>query len=195
MKAMGALPAVKMSVAEYFIAEEKAHRPSEYHDGELYPIVDASVNHAMIAANFTGSAHAALKGSPCRALAMPRVRASARSFVLPDIAIVCGPVNFAPENQDSIVNPKVIVEVLSPSTADYDYGGKFELYREIPSLQEYVLVSQKRTSVDVFRKPSEENFTLFTYRGLDASLDLETLNISIPLGEIYAGIEFPTPDA
>ena len=89
----------------------------------------------------------------------------------------------------------MIVEVLSPSTADYDYGGKFELYPEIPSLQEYVLVSQKRPSIDVFRRPPEGNFTLFAYRGLDASLDLETLSISIPLGEIYAGIEFPTLDA
>ena len=164
---------------------------------EIIPtsIVDATWNHGAILVNFAARCSDLLKGSPCRMSVSSRVRASAKSFTYPDAVIVCGPMIFAPESPETVSNPKVIVEVLSPSTADYDYGGKFELYREIPSLQEYVLVSQKRPSIDVFRRPPEGNFTLFTYRGLDASLDLETLNISIPLGEIYAGIEFPTPDA
>ena len=120
----------------------------------------------------------------------PSLRASTRNFVVPDIAIVCGAIERAPENQNTILNPKVIVEVLSPSTADYDYGGKFALYRGIASLQEYVLVSQYQALIEVFRKTSDGNWTLFSHRGTEVLLNLESLNIAIPLSQIYADIEF-----
>jgi Uma2 family endonuclease len=193
---MGALPAApKMTVAEYLIVDEKAERPSEYHDGELFPIVDASVNHAAIIANVAHEAKRKLADSPCRTFVTPRVRASARNFVLPDVAIVCGPVERALESQDAIVNPRVVLEILSPSTADFDYGGKFALYRGLSSLQEYVLIAQNQPLIEIFRKTPEGNWTLFSYRGVDTVLRLQTLNIEIPLNQIYADIEFPATES
>ena len=88
--------------------------------------------------------------------------------------------------EEVVVNPKVVIEILSPSTRDYDYGGKYMLYRGLPSVQEYILVEQKTPQIDLYRRTGG-HWEIFTYEGLDALLPIESLNISIPLSEIYAG--------
>ncbi len=98
------------------------------------------------------------------------------------------------EYQDTVTNPKLIVEVLSPSTADYDYGQKFILYRNLESFEEYLLVAQDRARVEVAHKKPDKRWEITTYEGLDAVVNVESLGISLPTTEIYSGVEL-NPDA
>ncbi len=185
---MGALAAPKMSVEEYIALDDAAELKSEYHDGELFPI------DAMIAANATARLVLRLNPASCRSYISPvRVRVSPTKFVYPDILVVCGKTELTEESTDTITNPKVVVEILSPSTADYDYGGKFALYRRLPSFEEYVLIAQDQPRVEVFRKAADNRWILTTHEGLEAAVNVEALNITLPLAELYAGVEFPAP--
>ena len=186
---MGAVAISRLTVEEYLAGELVAEEKSEYHDGELFPL-DAGLTHSRIAAEFTYSLVGRLKGSSCRAAASLRVRASESHIVYPDLAELCGSAVYGEYRGDLsrevIVNPKVVIEILSPSTRDYDYGGKYMLYRGLPSVQEYILVEQKTPQIDLYRRTGG-HWEIFTYEGLDALLPIESLNISIPLSEIYAG--------
>ena len=108
----------------------------------------------------------------------------------PDQLVVCGKPAFTDEAADTITNPKLIVEVLSPSTADFDCGGKFALYRRLPTLEEYVLIAQDRPNVDVFLKTPDGRWILTPYEGLQAVVKLDSLGIALLLAEHYAGVEF-----
>ena len=99
--------------------------------------------------------------------------------------VVCGKPVFTDEDQDTVTNPKVIVEILSPSTADYDYGGKFALFRTLPSFEEYLLIAQEEPRIEVFRKMPDDRWILSSYVGLDATVRVESLEIDLPLAEIY----------
>jgi Uma2 family endonuclease len=99
----------------------------------------------------------------------------------PEVLVFCGKAALTDEHHDTITNPKVIVEILSPSTADYDYGGKFSLYRRLPSFEEYILFSQDAALVETFRKTHDSEWVLRTHEGLDAVVAIESLGISLPL--------------
>ena len=104
--------------------------------------------------------------------------------------IVCGKPIVTDEHRDTITNPKVILEILSPSTADYDHGGKFELYRLLSSLEEYLLVSQDKPLVKIFRKQSPNDWCLQIVSAMDAPVRIQSRGIEFPLGELYEGITF-----
>ena len=187
-----ALPVAKVSVEEYLAMDRAAEVPSEYHDGEMFPMVAVSVAHSAIQANLSRRLAERLDDKPCRVFLAPlRVRVSETKFVLPDMMVVCGKPALADEHNDTLTNPKVIVEILSPSTADYDYGHKFILYRRIESFEEYLLVSQDQARVEVLRKTPDKRWLISTYEGLDAVANVESLGISFSLAEIYAGVELP----
>jgi Uma2 family endonuclease len=114
---------------------------------------------------------------------------SPTKFLIPDIIVVCGKPALTDEHQDTITNPKVIVEILSPSTADYDYGEKFILYRRLESFEEYLLVSQDQPRVEVARKTPDKRWVISTYEGMDAVVNVESLDVSLPLRDIYGGVE------
>src|SRR5882724_10432023 len=119
---MGALPGAKLSVEEYLARDRDAQVLSEYHDGEIFPLVAVSLAHGTIQNNVGWRLGERLIGSPCRVSnAGVRVRASATKFIVPDTVVVCGKPALTDEHQDTLTNPKVIVEILSPSTEDYDY--------------------------------------------------------------------------
>lgn len=144
--------------------------------------------------NLTACIHPRLRGTSCRILSLPlRVRVSARKFVYPDISIVCGSPQLTDEHQDTLTNPKLIIEILSPSTSDYDEGGKFRLYQLLPSFEEYLLVAQDEPRVDTYLRQPDHSWLLRTITGLDSSVELRTLGFSLPLAEIYEGISFPPP--
>lgn len=103
--------------------------------------------------------------------------------------MIRGPITLTDQLRDTIINPRVVVEVLSPSTADYDYGGKFALYRSLPSFEEYVLVAQDQPRVEVFHKALDGSWVLRTYEGLQSSFRLESLSITLTLTDIYDGID------
>ncbi len=191
---MSAAAIPRLSVEEYFALDRDAELKSEYHDGVLYPLCAVSVEHASLGVMLALRVQIRLLGGLCRAMMAPlRVRVSRTKYVYPDLMVVCGKPILTDENADTITNPKVVIEVLSPSTTDYDYGTKFGLYRSLPSLEEYVLVAQDRQRIEVFRRMDNQEWRLSRYDGAETVLPIESLNISIPLGEIYEGIVDDAP--
>jgi Uma2 family endonuclease len=189
---MSAMPVTRLSVEEYLAIDRAAEVPSEYHDGEMFPIAAVSWAHSVISINIGAVLRDRLAKTPCRAAGAPlRVRVSPTKFLLPDVMVVCGKPVLTDEHQDTLTNPKVIVEILSPSTVDYDYGQKFILYRRMESFEEYVLVAQDQSRVEVFRKTPDKRWLISTYEGLDTVANVESLGISFQLAEIYAGVELP----
>ena len=189
---MSAFAVGKLTVEEYFAMDESSESPLEYYDGEIFPVVDATLEHAIIHVNVSFCLAGRLKGSPCRAASQLRVRTNARNYVVPDLAVVCGGFIQAPESKNITINPKVILEILSPTTADFDHGGKFALYCKLPSFTEYVLIAQDTPKVEVFFKESDVKWILSIYEGIQSNVKIESLGIEIPASEIYAGIEFPS---
>ena len=192
---MGALPVAKLSVEEYLALDRAAEVPSEYHDGEMFPIEAVSLKHSLISVNIGRVLAERLDKTPCRVAGGPlRVRATPTRFVLPDMVVFCGKAEVTDEHQDTLTNPRVIVEILSASTANYDYGEKFILYRLLESFEEYVLVAQHKARVEVFRKTPDKRWLITTYEGLDAVAQVESLGISFPLAEVYARVELPAAE-
>jgi Uma2 family endonuclease len=188
---MGALPATKISVEDYLALDREAEVPSEYHDGEMFPLEMVTMAHAAISLSIGSLLRERLAKTACRAFPSPlRVRASPTKYLIPDLMVVCGKPALSDEHHETVTNPKVIVEVLSPSTADYDYGEKFILYRKLESFEEYLLVSQNQARVEVAHKAPDKRWVITTYEGLDAVVIVESLGISLPMAEIYDGIEF-----
>ena len=177
------------TVEEYFALDDASERPLEYHNGELFPTVGASPQHSVILVNASYCFGARLKGGPCFAACAPRVQTTASNYVYPDLAVICGGFQYSAESANAITNPKVIVEILSPTTADFDHGGKFALYSRLPSFTEYVLVAQDQAMIEVFYKESEVQWILRKYEGLNSIVQIRSLEIEIPAAEIYAGIE------
>jgi Uma2 family endonuclease len=187
---MGALAATKVSVEEYLALDRAAEVPSEYHDGEMFPLAAVSWEHSIISANVVSILRARLVNAPCRVANGPlRVRVSPAKYLIPDMMVVCGRPMLTDEHQDTVTNPKLIVEILSPSTSDYDYGEKFILYRKLESFEEYLLVAQDQARVEVARKTADKRWLITTYEGLDAVVNVESLGVSLPMSEIYGGVE------
>jgi Uma2 family endonuclease len=154
-----------------------------------------SVRHAVISVNVGAVLREQLAKTPCRVAGSSlRVRVSPTKFLLPDMVVFCGKAEVTDEHQDTVTNPRVIVEILSASTANYDYGEKFILYRLLESFEEYVLVAQHKARVEVFRKTPDKRWLITTYEGLDAVAQVESLGISFPLAEVYARVELPAAE-
>jgi Uma2 family endonuclease len=184
----------RCAISDYLAMEEKATARHEFHDGEILAMSGGTYHHSCIASNLNRFLGNRLEGKPCRPLdSNMRVRIPrAAVYVYPDTSIVCGGPQFDADdpNKTTITNPRVAIEVLSDSTELYDRTTKFGLYCEIPALEEYVLVSQREPLVEAFLRQSEGGWLLNSTKGLSASLLLRSLQISIPLVEIYAGVEF-----
>ena len=176
------------SVKEYLDLDRVAERKSKYHDGELFPLVAVTLNHARLHGRVFQALDARLRTGSCFASVANRVRVSSTQFVYPDVSVICGQPAYTDEQIDTITNPKLIVEVLSPSTADYDNGGKFELYQQLETLEEYVLVSQDQVRVKVYRKQSNTVWTMEILTGPTAILKLHSVPVEFPLSELYEGI-------
>ncbi len=184
---MGANPLSAVTVEQYLHLDEAAQRKSEYHDGELFPIVDATPAHSTLAFNIAAILHSRLKKG-CAGMSAPRVCVSPTRFVYPDAAIVCG------EQQlfaDSLTNPRTVIEILSPSTEGFDAGGKFKLYQLLPSFEEYLLLAQDQPRIDLFRRQSPNHWSLEIVQGLDGTVHLGVAESAFSLADLYAGVTFP----
>lgn len=183
---------------EYLALERTAEFRSELIDGEIVAMSGASANHNVIAGNCFAAIHYQLRGRSCRIfMADMRVRVdSAGLYTYPDLAGLCGEPVFDDEQADSLLNPGLLVEVLSPSTEAYDRGEKFALYRRLDSLIDYVLVSQDKLRVEHYRR-RDEQWLLTVYEDPAASLVLDSLAVTLPIGEIYDKVlparEEPSP--
>jgi len=178
------------SIEEYLEYENASQEKHEYYNGEIFAMAGASDDHAAIETNLIISLGNALKKSHCK----PRVSSkrihipSNTLFTYPDITIGCK--DAWPESETRAVLPKVIIEVLSKSTRKYDRGQKFELYKDIPSLQEYILVDSQKLAIDIYRKTIRNTWELQQYRKMDRSIEIKSLNIKISIKMIYEDVQF-----
>lgn len=180
-----------MTPEEYLEAERKAEFKSEYWGGELYAMAGGSYPHGVIIGNLCSELRQALKGTSC--IVTPtevRLRVSGGLYTYPDLMVVCGEPSFADDQKDTLLNPKVIIEVVSKSTEAYDRGAKLTEYRGLESVQEYVLVSQYQPRVERFGRHSSERWFLSDCVGMDAICEFESLKCEIAMAEIYYNVTF-----
>jgi Uma2 family endonuclease len=189
---MPAVPTPRYTLQEYFAREEVADYRSEYYRGEIFAMSGGSIRHNTICANTIAGLKSRLRGSTCRAFTSDqRIRVPADDFdTYPDVSVTCGEIELDTIDRHAIVNPRLLVEVLSPSTESYNRGKKFDLYRDAESLREYILVSQDEPLVERFIKQTDGSWNLVVYKGLEATLELPSISCSIPLAEIYEDVTF-----
>jgi Uma2 family endonuclease len=189
-------PIQRLTEAEYLELERRAETKSEFFEGEMFAMSGGTPLHSQIATNLAAEFRNQLKGRNCVAYNSDlRLKAEVTGFITyPDLSVVCGPLQFAAGTDDTVVNPTVVVEVLSDSTEAYDRGRKFENYRQMPSLREYLLVSQKEPRIEQFVRQESDQWLLRDAAGMNATLRLPSLKIEISLAEVFAGVVFvPTP--
>ena len=172
---------------EYLRQERLEQQKHEWIDGEVYAMVGGTLEHARLQAAVSHALATALSGRPCIVYSSDaRVRSRATNMATyPDVTVVCGRPETDPEDPDALINPTVIVEVLSPSTEAYDRGLKARHYRAIPSLREYVLVSQDAPRIEVFHRAKSGRWDFFEARAGEL-LTLESIGCTIAIDEIYA---------
>lgn len=185
---MGAASVLTTTVGQYLDYDDAASCRNEFHDGEVFRIDDITREHAVIQKNLLAGMDSRLAKSPCVPMGPARFHAIGKDYVYPDISVICGAPEYSSDGR-SLANPSLIVEILSPSTADYDSGAKFRLYRQMRSLKEYVLVSQHSALLEVYRKDQAGDWVLSSYRGLDLSVPFASLGVSLPMAEIYKGVD------
>jgi len=176
---------LKLSAQAYLEQERLSDTKHEFYNGEIFAMSGASFAHNVITGNLVRELGNKLKNRPCRVLPSDQRVQLRDGYAYPDVSVVCGKPEFY--DKDNLTNPQVIIEVLSPSTADYDAGGKFARYRQLPSLLEYILVAQDRAHVMHYVKQAEHQWTLYEYFAAD-EFDLPTLECRLSLVEIYAKV-------
>ncbi len=188
-------PKIRMSSQEYLRRERAAEFKSEFFDGEVFAMSGGSPRHSLVKTNVTGELRNQLSGRPCTAYDSDlRVKVDATGlYTYPDASVVCGSLEFDDNDRDTVLNPTLLVEVLSPSTEAYDRGKKFNHYRRIKSLREYLLVSQDEAKIERFQRNVDGTWTLTEASGLEATLHLPSLGIDLSLREVYEKVDFSEP--
>lgn len=172
---------------EYLILEEKAAYKSEYQQGHIIAMAGASLAHNRIVGNLHAALHNKLPGKPC-AVFMSDLRlwiAAKNRAVYPDLTVICGEPQLVAGRSDTVTNPKLIIEVLSKTTAEDDRSDKFHAYWTLPSFEEYILVDQYRMHVEYFRRVNEKQWELLVFTQPDDCLNLKSLGVEIRLDQIY----------
>lgn len=179
--------------AEYFALEEHATFKSEYRKGKIYAMAGGSINHNRIGSNVNAILNVGLEKTECEAFNSDlRVYIEAHDLhTYPDVSVLCGNPKLYDDRTDTITNPIVIIEVLSPSTKDYDRGEKFEFYRSLPSLQDYVIIHQDQVLIEYHHRVGIGRWLLTEYTKLDDTLVLQAIDFSLPLQRIYARVTPP----
>ena len=176
---------------EYLQLEEQAEYRSEYRDGEIIPMTGGTTNHNEISGNLYSSLKFALKKQNYRVyiaahrLWIPRHR----QYTYPDVMLIKGEPIYADKGTTTVTNPMMIAEVLSPSTQNYDQGDKFNYYRSIPQMQEYILISQKQYQIMQYSK-TEAGWLLTEYETEDAVIKMAAVDLELVLGDLYTGVDF-----
>jgi len=199
----------RFTVEEYLAFERASDERHEYLDGVIYAMAGSaspqamageSEDHGTICMNLSVSLGSQLRGTPCRAFSKDTkvrcgpYRSHTREglYAYPDLVVVCSPSQYHDQARDVLLNPTVIVEVLSPSTEAFDRGEKFRRYRAwLPTLTDYVLVAQDRPVIDHYHRGDDALWTLRTLEGLEARLRLEGIGCTVPLADMYERIVFP----
>lgn len=184
-------PKPRLTPEDYLALERSAAFKSEYFDGEVFAMTGASESHNIIVVNAIAEIRQQLKKRPCKLYANDmRVKVSPTGlYTYPDVVVVCGKAQFDDAHLDTLLNPSLIIEVLSDSTEAYDRGRKFEHYRKLESLMEYVLIAQHHSHVESYQRQSEQQWLLTECSGLDGTLRLHSIDCDLALAEIYAKVD------
>lgn len=176
---------------EYLALEEKSEIRHEYFNGEIVAMAGGTVNHNLLVLNTVVALRNALGKRPCKVFAegMRLHIAPKNMYTYPDVMVVCGKIEFQPGRSDVVLNPTVIFEVLSKSTRHYDRTDKFAAYRQLPTLQEYVMIEQDRVYVERLRKTKSKLWTFQAFDKPDATLQLPSLDLEIVIETLYQGLE------
>ncbi len=189
---MSLQPKPTLSFEEWLEGERAAREGrSEFVDGEVFAMTGGSLAHNAIVINISGELRNQMKGRPCQVYASDvkvLIRA-ANAGKYPDLVALCGEPELLDERRDVLLNPNLIVEVLSDSTEAYDRGEKFALYRQLPSLQEYLLVSQSRVGVELYTRGQDDRWTLTDYSTLTDRVPLASIECTLALAEVYDKLE------
>ena len=184
--------ATRFTEAEYLACERAAEFRSEYYRGEMFAMAGATEEHEIISTNITGLFWLAFRGRPCKAYgANMRVKVSPTGlYTYPDLSALCAEPEFLDQQFDTLTNPQVLIEILSKSTAGYDRGTKADHYRRLPSLREHLLIEQTRPHVDVYRRGKGKKWEFEAFEGLDAVIELASVQVTLPLRDIYDRVVF-----
>jgi len=187
------LPKTFLTPEQYLEIERQAERKSEYFNGEMFAMAGAKEAHNLLVANLVGRLHEQLRSRPCRVYPSDmRVRVSATGlYTYPDVIAVCGQPRFLDDQKDTLLNPDLIVEVLSPSTEACDRGRKFEQYKSLESLREYLLVASDRVHADLYARHTDGRWLLTSADRMEDSLALESVGAQLTLADLYEKVELP----
>jgi len=184
-----------MTPQEYLAYEREAATKSEYYAGELYALAGASTRHVRIMVNCVASLFVQLKGRSCDVFASDlRVKVSATGlYTYPDVVVVCGAPRFDDDQEDTLLNPTVIIEVLSKTTEAYGRGEKFAQYRTLESLSDYLLVAQDIARIEHFTRQADGAWLFAERSGLDATVVIPSIQCQLRLADVYDKIETISP--
>lgn len=185
-------PPKTYSPDQYRHLEERAETRHEYHDGAITPMTGGTLDHAWIISNLIFLFRLALQNTAFRAYGGElRIWVPEHNRgVYPDVSVIEGEPIFNANRRDEVLNPRLVVEVLSGSTEAYDRGDKFRFYRSLPSLQHYLLISQTQPLIEYYQRDGADRWILTTTAGLEATLSLPLGNLELSLAQVYQGVEF-----
>ncbi|MCL4205023.1 MAG: Uma2 family endonuclease [Pirellulaceae bacterium] len=190
---MSTVPELLLTPQEYLARERQAGFRSEFYRGEMFAMAGASWQHTLIKDNLSRETGNRLQNGPCQVVTSDlRVKISATGlYTYPDLVVVCDEPQFEDQVQDTLLNPLVIVEVLSDSTEKYDRGTKFSHYRQLPSVHEYVMVAQDRLLIERYVRQTDDNWLLTVFGESAATFEFASIDASIPMSAIYRGVKLP----
>lgn len=193
---MSAIPKTKLTSKEYLEFERNSDIKHEYFEGEIFAMSSAKRNHNKITTNLNGLVWQHLKGKNCENYSndMRVFIPETGLYTYPDLVVVCGEPQFQDEVFDTLLNPILLIEVLSDSTEGYDRGKKFQHYRSIESLQEYILVSQNEARVEKYVRHGDGFWLLSEAVGLDSEIEFSSIECKVSLAEIYDKIDFSSEE-
>jgi Uma2 family endonuclease len=179
----------KYSIEEYLEIERESDEKHEYYKGEVFAMSGPKFQHVLISGNIFSQLKNKLKGKPCQPLGSDmRVHIPTNTlFTYPDISVVCGEPEFLNNDEWNLLNPTVIIEVLSPSTRNYDRGDKFNLYRDMPSLKEYILVDSETISIEAFYINAHGQWELKEHKKKEETLQIKSIKTALKIEDIYEG--------
>jgi Uma2 family endonuclease len=188
---MSSQPKTKYTPEEYLVIDRQSDFKNEYLNGEIFAMTGASRKHNLITINVATSLNSQLKGRQCEVYANDmRVKVSSSGlYTYPDVVVVCGSPEFEDIEIDTLINPALIIEVLSKSTEGYDRGDKFGHYRKLESLLEYVLISQDKHHLEHYIRQSDNQWLLSEAGDLQARIDLPSIDCKLGLADIYDKVE------
>jgi Uma2 family endonuclease len=180
----------KITREEYFALEATAEVKHEYYQGEIFAMTGGTFNHSVIGVNTVSALNTRLRGKPCRPTNSDMCIETPDGLITyPDVAVFCGKPQLT-DNQRALLNPIVIIEVLSPTTRRYDQSDKFLLYRTIPTFQDYLLVDSEKIHVQHYRKTEANEWVLHDYFNVQEIVTLGSIQEMLPLLELYEGVIF-----